>query len=446
MLASVTGLCLLIATLAWVFLLRPQSVYEYETPDTDSTPAPSAAPTLPPVATLVNDPLLVLVGGFLMLAFTCIGLTAALRVFWLVRRPPLGPSADLSAAVVVHRPNLDRPLTAAGARANAPALATALFVLALLALSCCSFSGIWNYSAHSYFKATSPYSLVDGRVNDNFIFKVYTDVVVFYVVLAAVALAGFAAHTVPSLAAVANHRLRAPLAQSPRLRKYHPFPHGVKIGELAVVAVGLGLTVFWVVYWSHIYDRITNEADASHSLPLECCAPTPGAPVPHPPTANGTCATAPDKHGQVQVAARVSGHLTSLFVALLLLPVARNSLWESLLGISFERALKYHRMVGGALAWTMLTVHMLLWDTKWLLEGNLFNNIFTLDQLQITSEWMHYDNFTMPLVHTAWLAVTAMLLVAVFWRRTHYRFFYMLHHTVSIFFFVVCVIHAWDFW
>jgi predicted ferric reductase len=80
-----------------------------------------------------------------------------------------------------------------------------------------------------------------------------------------------------------------------------------------------------------------------------------------------------------------------------LFPASRNSLWESVFGIPFERAIKYHRIVG-VLAYLTVTAHMLLWFVKWGKEQNLLHNLLSLNELRISKEVVHWDNFTIPLV------------------------------------------------
>jgi len=54
------------------------------------------------------------------------------------------------------------------------------------------------------------------------------------------------------------------------------------------------------------------------------------------------------------------GHMTTLTMSFLLFPVARNSVWEAVFGIPFERAIRYHRVLG-SLCWLLVTAHMLIW-------------------------------------------------------------------------------------
>lgn len=53
------------------------------------------------------------------------------------------------------------------------------------------------------------------------------------------------------------------------------------------------------------------------------------------------------------VAMRALGELNFVLLGFLLLPVSKHSIWLHLLGISFERAIKFHR------AWAVLTVSIM---------------------------------------------------------------------------------------
>ena len=113
--------------------------------------------------------------------------------------------------------------------------------------------------------------------------------------------------------------------------------------------------------------------------------------------------------------ARVVGHLSNLCMAFLTFPVARNSLWEYVFGIPYERAIKYHRLLA-SLFYVLVTLHMLLFFisfagrmiafqhnwvihfsqnkfTQWVLvrpssteQGLFWNNLFTLTNLKFPDE------------------------------------------------------------
>lgn len=65
--------------------------------------------------------------------------------------------------------------------------------------------------------------------------------------------------------------------------------------------------------------------------------------------------------------ARAVGHFNDLCISLLVLPVARNSIWSTVYGIPYERAIRYHRYLGRA-TFFYVTLHMLCWWISWLVE------------------------------------------------------------------------------
>jgi len=156
------------------------------------------------------------------------------------------------------------------------------------------------------------------------------------------------------------------------------------------------------------------------------------------------------RHPEVQRWARVFGHMATLSFSLLMLPVARDSLWTSAFGMSFERAIKYHRWLGSA-AYFWLTVHMLTWWAAWAKIGVFWNNIFTTHNLIISDKlngrsWRHFDNFTMPFTHMAWILLTLSVAVTLLLRRRSFDWFYSLHAYVGIVVLVTGVLHAWSNW
>lgn len=149
--------------------------------------------------------------------------------------------------------------------------------------------------------------------------------------------------------------------------------------------------------------------------------------------------------GWMQIWARVIGHMAVLCMSVALFPVARDSVWERTFGISFDRAIKYHRFMG-SVSYALGTVHMLLWYLKWALEGLLWHNVFTLNVLIITPNVTpHYDNFTIQMMQSAWLCLTVMVVTAWFFRRSHYEWFQYLH-VFGALFVIATAMHAWSSW
>ena len=307
-------------------------------------------------------------------------------------------------------------------RGRRPCCAALGLLLLWAALTCCcaALSPVWNFSFHSYTPYASPYSLLPdtailGTFHDagttwgkpsehHWLLKLYTDTVVFYgafsLLTVGAALLSVDLRPARLIARVVHRRIRLPgVAKCPG---WHPFPEGATVGECIVVGGVVGLYGWWLWYWRWGYDRIAEEGDEAHSLDNhwnhstnsggKCCVE-----YGIPPPANGSswaagnagaCVSRADSGARawLHVWARVLGHLTSLSCALLLLPATKNSAWFQLLGIPFERALKYHRGLG-LVTYLLVTVHMLLWWLKWLLEGTLWHNLTRPDDLKISPDW-----------------------------------------------------------
>ena len=105
------------------------------------------------------------------------------------------------------------------------------------------------------------------------------------------------------------------------------------------------LAVWWIIFWRFRYARIITEAGVQSTG--KCCYENSTTSSNHSdPPALKKCAAAADEHALIQIWARVTGHLATLLLSFTLFPTTRNSLWESVFGIPFERAIKYHRIVG----------------------------------------------------------------------------------------------------
>eukprot|EP01043_Picozoa_sp_COSAG02_P018484 COSAG02_NODE_864_length_16407_cov_4.535197_5_plen_754_part_00 len=326
-------------------------------------------------------------------------------------------------------------------------------------LACSALSPVWNYSFHSYGPATSEFSILPDTPHGDhkYVFKLYTDTVFYYGVLAAFTVLGACVS-----GKTLRRRMRVPAVA--QLGSYHPYPEGATVGELLFVAAVCVMYGWWLWYWRWGYTRILTEGEAAHSLDNkwngtkneggQCCIE-----FNIPPPANGSswqrgdagsCHSRPDTPGiggtaSLHIWARVLGHLTSLSCSLLLLPASKNSAWFEILGVPFERALKYHRGLG-LLTYLFVTAHMLLWWIKWAIEGTWWHNLTRPDDLQISPDWHHSDNFTVVVSEIAWLALTFMIGLAVFARRSSYELFYYVHVPVGISFIVAALMHAWTFW
>eukprot|EP01038_Epipyxis_sp_PR26KG_P005895 gene5895-8134_t len=92
-----------------------------------------------------------------------------------------------------------------------------------------------------------------------------------------------------------------------------------------------------------------------------------------------------------ELAARSVGQISNLLVGLLLLPMARNSIWSIVFGVSSESLLIWHQYLGGAFVFSVV-IHMFLW---WKAFAN--NDSFPSDILSIPMTF-HADNFTKSLL------------------------------------------------
>jgi hypothetical protein len=122
----------------------------------------------------------------------------------------------------------------------------------------------------------------------------------------------------------------------------------MNLGELLLTSVVVGLHAYWFWYWGKGWGyRILTpqwiERDVQRDL---------------------------------QEYARVLGEMAVLTMSFLTFPVARNSVWETVFGVPFDRAIKYHRTMG-VLFWTFVTLHMLCFQAKWLRDGVLIQNAIT---------------------------------------------------------------------
>ena len=207
------------------------------------------------------------------------------------------------------------------------------------------------------------------------------------------------------------------------LRMLNPIPYGTSLGEVLVVGSVLGLFAWWAWWWGQGFDYIRNVPQIQS-----------------------------DNNKHLQIPARVLGHLTTLGMSLLIVPVMRNGVIEAVFGVPFERAVKYHRWLG-SLTYLLVTSHFLLWAIKWGIEGTLGHNLFTINDLTLSNDIVgggepvkHADNFTIGFTFMAWLALSASVLLAVFARRQAFEWFYNVHVYVGIVFYAVALTHAWTSW
>jgi predicted ferric reductase len=229
----------------------------------------------------------------------------------------------------------------------------------------------------------------------------------------------------------------------------NPFPNGLSVLEAIAVISTFGLFVVWFCYWHFGYGRF-QETDMKHD-----CWPSEAKGVSDDSVlttkAQVTCDKIPGSvstgNGELHVLARVFGHMSSLAFALTMLPAAKASVLMRGVGMTYEAVIHWHRGLG-AVAYIMVTIHMLLWWLKFILDGTFVRNLLSIDTdkwLWITPTWNHYENWSVIMAQVSWFLFTFSIVIAFRLRRKMYRLFYISHH-LAVFFFFIGVMHAWSFW
>ena len=68
-------------------------------------------------------------------------------------------------------------------------------------------------------------------------------------------------------------------------------------------------------------------------------------------------------------------------------------------------------------SYTFVSMHVFMWWAKWWLQGILWHNLTSPDGLMITPYFPHPDNFTIVTAQIAYIALSGMMVLAVFYRR-----------------------------
>lgn len=235
-------------------------------------------------------------------------------------------------------------------------------------------------------------------------------------------------------------------------------PDGLSVLEALAAGSTVALFIAWFCYWEWGYSRF-HELDATHDCWTSEARNVsdkigikgePGVAV----TLDGSqlrCDEIPGSvlsgHGQLHIFCRVTGHMSSIAFALTMLPVSKRSVLMDAIGLSYERVMHWHRRLGAA-SYVFVTLHMLCWWLKWILDGTFVKNLLAIDTqkwLWVTPSWNHYENFSVLMAQVAWVFFTLVIVIAVTCRRTRYRLFYVAHQLTLLFLFIG-VAHAWSFW
>ena len=199
------------------------------------------------------------------------------------------------------------------------------------------------------------------------------------------------------------------------------WPLGMCVGELLLLCAVLALHAYWFWYWGGWgWDY---RAETIYSI----------------------------SDDQLQLYARLFGEMTVLTMSFLTIPITHNNIWESIFGVPFDRAVRYHRVLG-AVTWLFVTLHMWLWQVIWIRNGTLANNGWlSTTNLIITGTAddpepeIRGNNFTIPIMETLWLLGSLSLTAAALRKFIPYEVFQYTHYFM-IMFFLMSFVHSFQSW
>jgi len=150
-----------------------------------------------------------------------------------------------------------------------------------------------------------------------------------------------------------------------------------------------------------------------------------------------------------EVWARTLGQLSNLLLSLLSLPAARNSIWSTIFGVSWEDGIRVHVWLGYSLL-AVSAGHMGLWWKVFDEQNNLpadgQNGRFPHDIFAVRTAY-HSDNWTISPMVLIWfvMAIFFGLFAHNLVRRKWFELFYWSHH-LAIVVFIGALMHASSLW
>nr|CAJ2477625.1 unnamed protein product [Leishmania braziliensis] len=189
-------------------------------------------------------------------------------------------------------------------------------------------------------------------------------------------------------------------------------------GEAAFVVATTLLSVMFFIYWlrDHNYKQ-TWSVTAKESVQIE----------------------APERWG------RGLGQLAILFLSLLLLPVGRQSIVVSVLGVSRDGMLWFHRAVGYAML-AATVGHVVAFYVSYASFGYLMQNLNTVAN-RVCKKGVFDDYSVLVATWTTWFLLIAMGIFGLsFIRRRYYELFYYTHLAATYMTLPAMVFHASAGW
>ena len=248
--------------------------------------------------------------------------------------------------------------------------------------------------------------------------KLYPDVVVYYSMLFFIMAVGVFS-TYHSIGRRIMHKRIDVNSIIPKVISLWPL--GMCVGEMLLVGAVLALHAYWFWYWGgwgwdYRFDTIYWIGD-----------------------------------DQLQKYSRLFGEMTVLTMSFLTIPITHNNIWESVFGVPFDRAVRYHRVLG-AVTWLFVTLHMWLWQVIWIRNGTLANNswlsttnLIIIGRADDPDAEIHDNNFTIPIMEALWLLGSLSLTAAALRKFIPYEVF-QYTHVFMIMFFLMSFIHSFQSW
>ncbi|CAG9578384.1 putative ferric reductase [Leishmania major strain Friedlin] len=189
-------------------------------------------------------------------------------------------------------------------------------------------------------------------------------------------------------------------------------------GEAAFVAATALLSVMFFIYWLHDHNyKQTWTVTANESAQIE----------------------APERW------ARGLGQLAILFLSLLLLPVSRQSVVVSVLGVSRDGMLWFHRAVGYAML-AATVGHIVAFYVSYASFGYLMQNLNTVTNF-VCKKGVYDDYTVLVVTWTTWFLLISMGIFALnLMRRRHYELFYYTHLAATYMTLPAMLFHASAGW
>jgi len=253
---------------------------------------------------------------------------------------------------------------------------------------------------------------INWRLSPGLVLKFYPDTILFYGFLEILAMTSLLAARFPTFGGYL--RTRSALSCT--------------IGEWLVLVLSLVLVILWVYYWG--FQHWWGHVDWKF---------------------NEGCGIKSPVSSSTETVGRTLGMLSTLLLALLLLPASKNSLWLEAMGIGWERGIWAHRWLGAAMLISVVG-HILAFWTRWHEMGIfprelLYPSYYPLEpetQLDLNKPDGH--NMTIYMMQLIMYPSLVLMGILPLLRRKYYELFKYLHYSFLIIIPAAVFLHAHNGW